>query len=202
MKTLKMIAVLILFGFITSCSTTNEAKIAQKDEQKIENSLEKQAKKLAKKFENENYQISDLADMEDAIYTYLKLKLNPGSISEETKVNAPTDNIGKTKCIINIKGRVARMICDSIRYRMSDATGGNEVTKEYTDKFFSATEHLGVLNLGYPDYSFVLIKKINKNTTEYRMFAVYTGEKVNNSISNGIKFGNQIKEYIDNGLSK
>jgi hypothetical protein len=203
MKTLKMILVFVLMGLLfANCSSTKEVRKTAKEEQKIENTLEKQAKQLANKLENEGYQISDLNIMEDAIFKYLKCKLNPGSIAEEVIVYAPTDNIGKTKCIVNIKSRVAKIVCDSIRYRVDEAVGGDEVSQEYADKFFSASEHLGVLNLGAPDASFTLYRKKNKNITEYRMFAVYSGNNVDNIISNGVKFGNQIKNYIDKGFSK
>lgn len=203
MKTLKMILVFVLMGLLfTNCSGTKEARKTAKEEQKIENTLDKQAKQLANKFENEGYQISDLMDMEDAIYKYLKIKAAPGSISEETSVIAPTDNIGKTKCLVNIKGRIAKTVCDSIRYRVDEATGGDEASGEYVDKFFSASEHLGILTLGSPDVSFTLYKKVKKNSMEYRMFAVYSNTSVNSVVTNGVKFGNQIKQYIDNGLNK
>ena len=203
MKTIKIILAIILMGVIfTNCSGTKEARKTAKEEQKIENSLEKQAKKLASKFESEGYQISDLDIMEDAIFKYLKCKLNPGSIAEEVTVYAPTDNIGKTKCITNIKSRVAKIVCDSIRYRVDEAVGGDEVSQEYVDKFFSASEHLGILTLGAPDASFTLYRKKNKTVTEYRMFSVYSGNNVDNVVRNGVKFGNQIKEYIDKGLNK
>lgn len=202
MKT-KIVLMFILIGlFLISCSGTKETRKLAREEQKIENSLEKQAKQLANKFEKEGYQISDLNIMEDVIFKYLKIKLNPNSISEEVTVYAPTDNIGKTKCIVNTKSRVAKIVCDSIRYRVDEAIGGDEVSQEYIDKFFSASEHLGILNLGSPDCYFTLYRKKNKNTTEYRMFAVYTGANVDQMISNGVKFGNQIKSYIDKGFSK
>jgi hypothetical protein len=203
MKTLKMITLLFLFlGIFTNCSTNKDLRKAQKEEEQTEKSLEKQAKKLANNFKSEGYQISDLMDMENAIYKYLKIKAAPGSISEETSVIAPTDNIGKTKCLVNIKGRIAKTVCDSIRYRVDEATGGDEASGEYVDKFFSASEHLGILTLGSPDVSFTLYKKVKKNSMEYRMFAVYSNASVNSVVTNGVKFGNQIKQYIDNGLNK
>lgn len=203
MKTIKIILAIILMGMLyTNCSSTKESRKTAKEEQKIENSLEKQAEKLAAKFESEGYQISDLDIMENAIFKYLKCKLNPGSVAEEATVNAPTDNIGKTKCIVNIKSRVAKIVCDSIRYRVSEAVGGDETNQDYVDKFFSASEHLGILNLGSPDASFILYRKKNNNITEYRMFAVYSGNNVDNIVRNGVKFGNEIKQYIDKGLNK
>lgn len=202
MKNLKfIISIFVVMSFIiTSCSSSKDLRKAERQERQIENTLEDQAHQLAKKLNNENYELCGLGVIESEIFSYLKNKQKSGSICEEAIVTAPTDNIGKTKCLINIKGRVAKIVCDSIRYRVDEATGGDEENSDYVDKFFAATEHLGILNLGSPDYSFTVRKKISKNKTEYKMFSVYSGDHINNIVSNGIKFGNDIKSYIDKGL--
>ena len=199
-----VISILMVFAFIlTSCSSSkNTTKNIEKEEKQIETTLEGQAHQLAKEFKNQGYEVCGLGILETEIYTYLKCKLKPGCISEEARVTAPTDNIGKTKCLTNIKGRVARIVCDSIRFRVDEATGGNEENQDYVDKFFSATEHLGIVNLGAPDCYFTMCKTVSKNMVEYRMFAVYSSETVNNVVKNGVKFGNDIKAYIDKGLNK
>lgn len=203
MKTLKLISILLIAIFLSvSCSQTKEIRKNEREESRIDNTIEHQAKVLTKKFESENYEICGLADMETEIYNYLKCKLKPNNISEEAIVVAPTDNLGKSKCLSNIKTRVAKIVCDSIRYRVDEATGGDEEDQDYVDKFFSASEHLGIINLGSPDYYFYIKKKINRIRTEYKMFAVYSGESVNNVVSNGVKFGNDIKKYIDDGFKK
>lgn len=204
MKSIKsFIGILILFVFITtSCSSSKDLRKAEREEQKIENTLESQAHHLNKVLKNDNYELVGLGDMEYEILNYLRAKQKTGCISEEARVVAPTENLGKKKCISNIKSRVAQIVCDSIRFRIDEAAGGDEVNKDYVDKFFSAAEHLGILNLGAPDYMFIVTKKINRNNTEYRMFAVYSSESINNTVRNGIKFGNDIKSYIDKGLNK
>jgi len=198
-----VISILVVFIFFTfGCSSNKDLKKAEKQERQIENSLEAQAHHLAKKLEGENYEVAGLGDMEWEILAYLRAKQKSGSISEEAIVTAPTDNIGKTKCLVNIKSRVARMVCDSIRYRVDESTGADEANKEYVDKFFSASEHLGILNLGAPDYSFTIVKRMSKSMVQYRMFAVYSPETVNDVVKNGVRFGNDIKAYIDKGLNK
>ena len=176
-------------------------KKSEKQERQIEKSLEDQARHLANnKFKD--YEVCGLGDMEWEILAYLRAKQKSGSISEEAIVTAPTDNAGKTKCLLNIKSRVALIVYDSIRFRSDEAVSGDEVNKDYVDKFFSAAEHLGKINLGSPDYMFIIFKKIDKKNTEYRMFAVYSPSRINESVNNGIRFGNDIKAYIDKGLNK
>ena len=204
MKNMKfsIVIFLMMVFIITSCSSSKDLRKAEREEKNTENTLESQARKITKKLESENYKVCGLADLESEVLSYLKCKMKSGSISEEAIVVAPTDNIGKTKCIVNIKGRVAKMVCDSIRYRVDEVAGGDEASGEYVDKFFAATEHLGILNLGSPDFSFYVCKKISSSKTEYKMFAVYSSDHVNNIIMNGVKFGNDIKAYIDKGLNK
>lgn len=202
LKSIFSIMIVMIFIVTTSCSSSKDLRKSEKQEKKIENTLEGQAHQLANKLESENYELCGLGVMESEIYNYLKIKMKNGSISEEAKVVAPTDNLGKRKCLTNIQSRVAQTVCDSIRFRVDEAAGGDEANQDYVDKFFSAAEHLGIVNIGAPEYSFIVCKKINKNQTEYRMFAVYSPETVNSVVKNGVKFGNDIKAYIDKGLNK
>lgn len=199
-----IVIILVVFAFLaTSCSSSKKTtKKIEKEEAQIETTIEGQAHQLAKQFKNDGYEVCGLGVLESEIYNYLKCKMRTGCISEEARVTAPTDNIGKTKCLVNIKSRVARIVCDSIRFRVDEATGADEANKEYVDKFFAATEHLGIVNLGIPDCMFVMCKKVSSSMVEYRMFAVYSPETVNNIVRNGVKFGNEIKSYIDKGLNK
>ena len=197
-----LIIILVVIFISAGCSSQKELRVAEKQERQLDNSLEKQANRLARDLLSDNYEVCGLGNMKHEIFNYLKSKQTYGCVVEESKVVAPTDNIGKTKCLINIKGRVARMVCDSIRYRVDEATSADEANREYVDKLFSATEHLGIINLGAPDYTFTIFKKVNRRNTEYRMFAIYSPESFNNQVKNGIRFGDDIKKYIDKGLNR
>lgn len=198
-----LIGILIVLLFSIGCSSTKELRKSEKEEKQMDKEIGSLSHHLYKELKSQNYEFCGLGDMESEIENYLHAKTIQGSICEEARVTSPTENLGKKKCISNIKSRITQIVCDSIRYRVDEATGGDETNRgDYVDKFFSAAEHLGILNLGSPDYMFIISKKINRHNTEYRMFAVYSPQSINNVVSNGVRFGNDIKSYIDKGLNK
>ena len=189
---------------------------------KTQKKIEKQARAIAKKYQKEGYTISGtVLPMEQVVLNHLQ-KLHEGKyLDYETKVSAPTYAIGQQKCLGDAQNFMVRLVFDSIRYRYDQAYGGDEVKKNkkevnWTDRFFSAFQQVGAIDIGgmiHP--SFTIFKKEKRSDlTEYRMFFFYNPDFLNSDreaithaiqkalreIDEGTEFGEKVQKFINNGL--
>jgi hypothetical protein len=189
---------------------------------KTQKKIEKQARAIAKKYQKEGYTISGtVLPMEQVVLNHLQ-KLQEGKyLDYETKISAPTYAIGQQKCLGDAQNFMVRLVFDSIRYRYDQAYGGDEVKKNkkevnWTDRFFSAFQQVGAIDIGgmiHP--SFTIFKKEKRSDlTEYRMFFFYNPDFLNSDreaithaiqkalreIDEGAEFGEKVQKFINNGL--
>jgi hypothetical protein len=220
MKTIVSSIILLLLGYSLIATTVFAATGNTSD--KVQRKMEKQAKAIAKKYQKEGYTISGtVLPLEQIVLNHL-LKLQEGKyLDYETKVSAPTYAIGQQKCLGDAQNFMVRLVFDSIRYRYDQAYGGDEVKKNkkevnWTDRFFSAFQQVGAIDIGgmiHP--SFTLYKKEKRSDlTEYRMFFFYNPDFINSDreaithaiqkalreVDEGTEFGEKVQKFINNGL--
>ncbi len=220
MKTIVSSIILLLLGYSLIATTVFATTGNTSD--KVQRKMEKQAKAIAKKYQKEGYTISGtVLPLEQIVLNHL-LKLQEGKyLDYETKVSAPTYAIGQQKCLGDAQNFMVRLVFDSIRYRYDQAYGGDEVKKNkkevnWTDRFFSAFQQVGAIDIGgmiHP--SFTIYKKEKRSDlTEYRMFFFYNPDFINSGreaithaiqkalreVDEGTEFGEKVQKFINNGL--
>jgi len=189
---------------------------------KTQKKIEKQAKAMAKQYRKEGYTLSGtVLPMEQVVFNHLQ-KLQEGKyLDYETKVSAPTYALGQQKCLGDAQNFMVRLVFDSIRYRYDQAYGGDEAKKNkeevnWTDRFFSAFQQVGAIDIGgmiHP--SFTIYKKEKRSDlTEYKMFFFYNPDFINSDknaitraiqkalreVDEGVEFGEKVQKFINNGL--
>ena len=213
---------IILFLLVVQLIATLAFAATDIKSDKAQKKIEKQARAIAKKYQKEGYTISGtVLPMEQVVLNHLQ-KLQEGKyLDYETKVSAPTYAIGQQKCLGDAQNFMVRLVFDSIRYRYDQAYGGDEVKKNkkevnWTDRFFSAFQQVGAIDIGgmiHP--SFTIFKKEKRsNLTEYRMFFFYNPDFINSDreaithaiqkalreVDEGAEFGEKVQKFINNGL--
>ncbi|MEI7501440.1 MAG: hypothetical protein WCK84_13455 [Bacteroidota bacterium] len=219
---MKTITGSIIMLWLAFALTTTTAFAAGNNSDKTQKKIEKQAKAIAKQYKKEGYSISGtVLPMEQVALNHLQ-KLQDGKyLDYETKVSAPTYAIGQQKCLGDAQNFMVRLVFDSIRYRYDQAYGGDEVKKNkkevsWTDRFFSAFQQVGAIDIGgmiHP--SFTIFKKVKRSDlTEYRMFFLYSPDFINSDkeaitraiqkalreVDEGVEFGEKVQKFINNGL--
>ena len=220
MKTIVSSIIFLLLGYSLIATTVFATTGNTSD--KVQRKMEKQAKAIAKKYQKEGYTISGtVLPLEQIVLNHL-LKLQEGKyLDYETKVSTPTYAIGQQKCLGDAQNFMVRLVFDSIRYRYDQAYGGDEVKKNkkevnWTDRFFSAFQQVGAIDIGgmiHP--SFTIYKKEKRSDlTEYRMFFFYNPDFINSGreaithaiqkalreVDEGTEFGEKVQKFINNGL--
>ena len=220
MKTITGTIIMLLMAF-THSATTAFAGMAPKadDNQK---KTEKMAKAVAKKYKKDGYTMSGtVLPMEQVVFIHLQ-KMQDGKYRDYgTKVSAPTYALGQQKGLGDAQNFMAKLVFDSIRYRYDQAYGGDEAKKnkkerDWTDKFFSAFQQVGAINIGgMIDYSFTLSKNEKRSDlTEYWIFFLYNSDfidankgaitraiqKALKEVDEGTEFGEKVQTFINNGL--
>jgi len=220
MKTFVRTAILLQLVFALTTTTIFATTGINSD--KAQKKIEKQAKTIAKKYQKEGYTLSGtVLPLDQVVFNHLQ-KLQEGKyLDYETKVSAPTYAIGQQKCLGDAQNFMVRLVFDSIRYRYDQAYGGDEVKKNikeinWTDRFFSAFQQVGAIDIGgmiHP--SFTLYKKEKRSDlTEYRMFFLYNADFINSDreaithaiqkalreVEEGVEFGEKVQKFINNGL--
>jgi len=220
MKTFVKTIILLLLGFTFVATTTFAAKDNKAD--KTQKKIEKQAKTIAKNYQKEGYAVSGtVLPLEQVVLNHLQKLQDSRYLDYETKVSAPTYAIGQQKCLGDAQNFMVRLVFDSVRYRYDQAYGGDEVRKNkkevsWTDRFFSAFQQVGAIDLGgmiHP--SFTIYKKEKRSDlTEYRMFFLYNSDFINSNrqaithaiqqalkeVEEGTEFGEKVQKFINNGL--
>jgi len=220
MKTISRSIILLLW--VDSIITTSLFAATRINSDKTEKKTEKQAKAIAKKYQKEGYTISGtVLPLDQVVLNHLQ-KLQEGKyLDYETKVSAPTYAIGQQKCLGDAQNFMVRRVFDSIRYRFDQAYGGDEVKKNkkevnWTDRFFSAFQQVGAIDIGgmiHPSFT-IYKKEKHSDLTEYRMFFFYNPDFINSNreaithaiqkvlreVDEGTEFGEKVQKFINNGL--
>ena len=115
---------------------------------------EKQAKAISIQYRKDGYTISGTAlPMEQVVLNYLQKLLDGKYRDYETRVSAPTYALGQQKCLGDARNFMVKVVYNSIRYRYDQAYGGDEAKRNkkevtWTDRFFSAFQQVGAVNIG------------------------------------------------------
>lgn len=220
MKTIRnsFILLQLIFAFAFSSAFASASDKPDKAQKK----LEKQARAVAKQYQKEGYTLSGtVLPLEQVVLKHMQ-KLQDGKYRDyETKVSAPTYALGQQKCLGDAQNFMVRLVFDSIRYRYDQAYGGDEAKKNkkevnWTDRFFSAFQQVGAVEIGgmiHP--SFTIYKKDkHSDLIEYRMFFIYDADFIDSNketisraiqkalkdVDEGAEFGEKVQKFINNGL--